>query len=266
MVSMILEMWHDRRSSQEGASQDKIGYTRSVHSVLEHVEPLLMQDCAPFKTFQQPVSSHSGAVTPSFNRDTAQRLVRFDSAATAMKKHAKPSQTDINLFRAAVGKVQAVKHDRSEQSPPKPAPEPIKTHADEQQVMHDALSDEWLGDDLKPEDSLQFSVPGLQPKILKKLKRGEIRREAELDLHGLTVDAARRSIVALLHEAQQQQWRCLRVIHGKGLRSGSDGPLLKTRLNSWLRQRQEVLAFCSAPPRDGGNGAVYILLKRHSSV
>lgn len=167
-----------------------------------------------------------------------------------------------DLFLAAVGDVRPVKHDRADVGKSKPAPKPAQTIADEEQVMIDALSDEWLDSEVAPEECIEFASSGIPHKTMKRLRRGEIRREAELDLHGLTVEGARRSLNLLLQEARSHDWRCLRIIHGKGLRSPGDRPTLKTRLNSWLRQREDVLAFCSASPRDGGTGAVYVLLRR----
>ncbi len=169
---------------------------------------------------------------------------------------------DIDLFRAAVGKVAPVRHDRVEHAAPKPSTEPRQLQKDEARVLIDAFSDDYIGDELQPGDELLYAVPGLQPNQLRKLRRGEFRREAELDLHGMTAENARKALALLLAEALDEGWRCLRIIHGKGLRSSNDGPVLKTRLNTWLRQRSEVLAFCSAPPRDGGTGAVYVLLKK----
>ncbi len=169
---------------------------------------------------------------------------------------------DIELFRAAVGEVEPVRHDRVEHAIEKPSAEPLQRQRDEARVLVDAFSDDYLSEELQPGDELAYAVPGLQPSQFRKLRRGEFRREAELDLHGMTAENARKALALLLAEALEEGWRCLRIIHGKGLRSSNDGPVLKTRLNTWLRQRSEVLAFCSAPPRDGGTGAVYVLLKK----
>jgi len=172
------------------------------------------------------------------------------------------SDDDFELFRQAVGPVDPVRHDRVEHATEKPPAEPLQLRMDEAKVLSDSLSDEYIIDELQPGDELSYAVPGLQPGQFRKLRRGEFRREAELDLHGMTAENARKALALLLQEALDEGWRCLRIIHGKGLRSSNEGPVLKTRLNTWLRQRSEVLAFCSAPPRDGGTGAVYVLLKK----
>jgi len=104
--------------------------------------------------------------------------------------------------------------------------------------------------------------PGLQQTVIRKLRRGQYAIEAELDLHGATVTQAREAVDEFLGAARERGKRCVRIIHGKGHSSVGKMPVLKGKVNSWLRQKDEVLAFCSARPNDGGTGAVYVLLKR----
>lgn len=117
---------------------------------------------------------------------------------------------------------------------------------------HDAIEQET------PEELL-FYRSGLQQATLKKLRRGQIRVEAELDLHGFTVAEARIELTEFVHFALENGLRCVRVIHGKGK---NRQPILKQKVNHWLQQREEVLAFSSAIGRDGGTGAIYLLLRR----
>ncbi len=166
------------------------------------------------------------------------------------------------LFRAAVGEVRPVRSRRQATRPAPPPPRPLQRLRDEARLREDLLSDAWITAELQPGDVLSYASPGLQKGVLRKLRRGEYRREAELDLHGLDAAGARRALSDFLHEARAAGRRCVRIIHGKGLRSSNDGPVLKSRVNTWLRQRREVLAFCSARPDDGGTGAVYVLLRR----
>lgn len=112
-------------------------------------------------------------------------------------------------------------------------------------------------------DVLEYRAPGVRPNVLRGLRRGQFPVEASVDLHGLTAERATRLLEDLLHEARQVRARCVRIVHGKGIGSGSRGPVLKNLVNGWLRTRPEVLAFVSAPPEDGGTGAVYVLLRRH---
>lgn len=116
--------------------------------------------------------------------------------------------------------------------------------------------------DVDTGEHLTYHQPGIQPRVMRRLRRGHYRCQAELDLHGMVVNVARQSLLAFLEQARQRQYRCVRIIHGKGLRSGQRGPVLKVKLAGWLQQRQEVLAYTSARPNDGGTGAVYVLLKR----
>lgn len=169
---------------------------------------------------------------------------------------------ETRLFREMVGPVRRVRHDRVEPPRTRPAPDPHKTREDEQQVLADMLSDEFEPEDLETGDELLFARPGLQHRVLRKLRRGHYCIEAEMDLHGMTVTMARTALVQFLERSRKQHFRCVRVVHGKGLGSHNRGPVLKNMTNKWLRQRDEVLAFCSARAAHGGTGAVYVLLKR----
>ncbi len=109
--------------------------------------------------------------------------------------------------------------------------------------------------------ALIFHRSGVRTQAVRRLRRGLIPVEAELDLHGLTQSAARDQLVQFLHAGRDAGWRCVRIIHGKGYRSGARGPVLKTAVDSWLRRHTDVMAFTSARPIDGGTGAVYVLLR-----
>jgi DNA-nicking Smr family endonuclease len=105
-----------------------------------------------------------------------------------------------------------------------------------------------------------FHRPQVQPAVLRRLRRGEYRVEREIDLHGLTATEARHALRTFLIEALERRVRCVRIIHGKGLRSGHRGPVLKSTVSGVLRRTGAVLAYVSARPVDGGTGAVYVLL------
>ena len=78
----------------------------------------------------------------------------------------------------------------------------------------------------------------------------------------MTVNTAREALALFLRDVRREHQTCVRIIHGKGKGSRHRGPVLKQKVNHWLRQRDEVLAFCSARPVDGGSGALYVLLRR----
>ncbi|MFA7592654.1 MAG: Smr/MutS family protein [Thiohalobacteraceae bacterium] len=172
------------------------------------------------------------------------------------------SPEDRELFQTAVGPVRQLHHDRVEPRLPRPPVRATFRERDEGAVLRDSLSDAFDPDDYLTGEELWFARTGLQQRILKRLRRGQFAREAECDLHGLTVVEARQTLAAFLHDCLAQGWRCVRIIHGKGHGSQQRIPVLKGKVGGWLRQRDEVLAYCSARPVDGGTGALYVLLKK----
>jgi len=115
-----------------------------------------------------------------------------------------------------------------------------------------------------PNDPLSYTTTGPQQKTLRKLRQGTMPIEARLDLHNLTIEEAAQALERFLQQSQQHQRRTVIIIHGKGQRTGSQLPILKNQVNIWLREWPEVLAFCSAQAKDGGAGALYVLLKKAS--
>jgi len=111
-------------------------------------------------------------------------------------------------------------------------------------------------------EEIAFRRPGLPERTFRQLRRGHFRIEAEADLHGLNVDRAKFLLREFICESAAYGLGCVRVIHGKGLGSGPGGPVLKGNVQRWLMQWEEVLAFVTARARDGGSGAVYVLLRR----
>lgn len=111
------------------------------------------------------------------------------------------------------------------------------------------------------DEFLSFAKSGLQIRVLRKLRRGEMKIEAQLDLHGLTLEQAHHALDLFLEQSIKLQRRCVIIIHGKGRGGKTTHPVLKNQVNNWLRQYANVLAFCTAKPADGGTGAVYVLLK-----
>ncbi len=113
-------------------------------------------------------------------------------------------------------------------------------------------------------DFLEFKRDGIQNRVFDDLRRGYIEVESVLDLHGMRVVDARPAMERFLKQSLQKGHRCILVIHGKGQGSKDQQPVLKQKTNQWLRQRDEVLAFSSAPRWNGGTGATTVLLsKKH---
>jgi DNA-nicking Smr family endonuclease len=168
---------------------------------------------------------------------------------------------DKHLFRKAVSGARPLKQDRNSPHRPRHKPVPLQRHRDDQEVMASLLSDDY-SPDIETGEELLFVRGGIQQRVLRKFRRGQYTIEAELDLHGCTISEAREQVSQFLQRARASNKRCVRIIHGKGLSSIGKLPILKVKVNSWLRQKDEVLAFCSARPNDGGTGAVYVLLKK----
>lgn len=181
-----------------------------------------------------------------------------------MPRKPKINPEDSELFRSTVGPVRPLEDTRVPpyRSPAKPIPR--QTRRDERQVLRDMMSDEVDSAELETGEEMQFVRPGLQHGLLRKLRRGQFSINAQLDLHGMTVSEARQALVEFLHRCQISRMQCVRIIHGKGYGSPHRLPVLKNKVNGWLQQRDEVLAFCSARPVDGGTGAVYVLIRRRS--
>ncbi len=118
-----------------------------------------------------------------------------------------------------------------------------------------------MGSGFEAGEELNFLRDGLAGDTLRKLRRGHWKIQGEIDLHGLTVADARPALVEFLNDCLHQGLRCVRVIHGKGLGSKNQIPVLKRKVASWLMQRDEILAFCQARRVEGGGGAAVVLLK-----
>ncbi|MFB8829028.1 Smr/MutS family protein [Azotobacter sp. CWF10] len=125
----------------------------------------------------------------------------------------------------------------------------------------DGLSDQFVID-VAAEDDLHWARDGVQEGQMRKLRAGQIAFEGSLDLHGITVEKARETLWSFLAEAIKLEVRCVRITHGKAARLDGKRPMVKSHVNTWLRQHPQVLGFTSCLPRHGGTGAVYVLLKR----
>jgi DNA-nicking Smr family endonuclease len=152
-------------------------------------------------------------------------------------------------------------HNRADSQPAKPDPIPNEMLKDRQRVLVESLEVSLEVEDLQSGDILSFCRAGIQKNIFKKLKKGQYSIGAELDLHGHTRPEAKIALAKFIQLSRENNIRCIRIIHGKGYGSNNQGPKLKPMVNKWLQQRNEILAFCSARPIDGGTGAVYVLLK-----
>ena len=179
-----------------------------------------------------------------------------------MAKKEDISNEEKALFRNSVAGTRPLKTEaRVEPEKKRPPARPLQKENDDQPIIQDIFADPYDLIDMEIEEELFFARNGLQKRTLKKLKRGEIAIEAELDLHRRTKLEARQAITNFLYYCHTNKLHCVRIIHGKGYGSHGKQPILKQFINYWLRQREDILAFCSARQVDGGTGAVYVLLK-----
>lgn len=173
------------------------------------------------------------------------------------------SDDERSLFRESVGPVETLRQSQRRRiERPLPSARPAMREADEAAVIEELLDDIPPDPDLGTGDDLWHRQNGIQHSVMRRLRRGHYRCQAEIDLHGMVVSVAGECLAVFLHDCLDQGYSCIRIVHGKGLRSGHRGPVLKAKVAGWLRQRAEVLAYCSARPVDGGTGALYVLLKR----
>lgn len=179
------------------------------------------------------------------------------------KSEPPPSGGDDHvLFVEAIGPVRRLHVGQAEDTRVRPAPEPRQSQLDEARV-----SGELIGSPIDPAlievgEELSYLKDGHSPALLRKLKRGQFSIADEMDLHQMTANVARAAIAAFLADSKRSGRFCVRIIHGKGLRSRNEGPVLKRLVDSLLRRRADVLAYASAKPNEGGTGATIVLLKR----
>jgi DNA-nicking Smr family endonuclease len=215
---------------------------------------------------------------------TAPRPLRsFDELGTALRQQAREAaaaaaaerrrqqllaeeqrrrEREQQAFARAVGPVTRLPDSgRAPVSVPLPLPLPRMREADERAALQAALSDEVDVESLLlTDDGLSFRRAGIGPDVLTRLRRGQWAIQRQIDLHGLRRDEAREALALFLRQTRQQGVRCLRVVHGKGLGSPGREPVLKGKVQRWLAQCDEVIAFAQASGPQGGAGALIVLL------
>lgn len=170
------------------------------------------------------------------------------------------SKDDREAFAEAVRDVKPLEHE-ARVTPARPQPEAVAHHsrAARRRTLEaslEAVSVEYAGDEIA------FRRPAVDERTFRRLRAGRFSVEAEIDLHGMTRFEAEEALKAFVADAARAHLGCIRVIHGKGTRSGPEGPVLKAQVAEWLTRWEDVLAISSARPRHGGTGAVYVLLGR----
>jgi DNA-nicking Smr family endonuclease len=209
-----------------------------------------------------PKAKRSAARVPAKTADTASK----DGAEITVSAVA----ADFDLAHAFADVAPLAAGNRARLAKAPASTSPIKTLADEADALAasrrglDTSPIEWdVGQEIESEQT--FRRTGLGADVVSKLRRGHWAVQAELDLHWHTRDQAHAALVLFLAEARSHGWRCVRIIHGKGLSSPNREPVLKGKVRRWLTLRNEVLAYCEAPSHSGGSGAVLVLLMAPST-
>ena len=208
------------------------------------------------------MKSHSLKDLDALRQQLAQQQAREALAAQAKAQAERQAQAEQQLFVRAVGPVKPLAPQaRVPLKTRAPAPEPLQLQLDQQAVLRESLSDEIdIGSLIDTDDQLSYLREGMGRDVIRKLRQGGWALQGEIDLHGLRSDEAREALGGFIRQAHRQGWRCVRVVHGKGLGSPGKTPVLKNKVLRWLVQKNEVLAFVQATPSEGGAGALRVLL------
>ncbi|ATB26710.1 Smr/MutS family protein [Melittangium boletus] len=176
-----------------------------------------------------------------------------------------PEEDEASLFLSAMDGVQQVTN-RGEAPVPNPRlPEIIDENAEALAELAEMVAGQGDLDISSTDESLEGAAPGVDARLLRSLRRGDFSIQARLDLHGQTQAEAREAVNRFLSDSRRASKRCVLIVHGRGLNSRDQIPVLKESLRVWLGQKsigKTVLAFATARPQDGGTGAVYVLLRR----
>jgi len=183
-----------------------------------------------------------------------------EAAAKAAAERKRAAEKD--LFARAIGATEPLRRKAAVPlAPEPPAPIPVQHQLDEQRVLRESLSDEFdVTTLLDVDDAMSFRRPGIGTDVTARLRKGDWSIQAQVDLHGLRSDEAREALGGFIRASHKQGLRCVRVVHGKGLGSPGKQPVLKTKTQRWLIQKNEVIAFVQAKPAEGGAGALVVLL------
>lgn len=204
-----------------------------------------------------------GAALKRRAKEAAAQAARERARQAAEEAERRQRARQRDEFARAVGPViQVPDKGLADLKRPRPAPEPVQRRLDEQQALQEALSDEVdIESLLLTDDGLSFRRHGIGPDVVTRLRRGHWAIQSQIDLHGLRRDEAREALIGHIREALRRGHRCVRVVHGKGHGSPGRQPVLKAKVQRWLGQSAEVVAFAQASGPQGGAGALIVLLK-----
>ena len=203
----------------------------------------------------QDLAEMKKALADKAARETAQAAERLAAERRAAAER--------NLFQRAVGAVQPLTPQPRVLLTGEPAPPlAFQQKIDDDNVLRESLSDDFdVSTLLDTDDELSYRRTGIGTDVTQKLRKGHWSMQGQLDLHGMRSDEAREALGQFIRDANKRGWRCVRVVHGKGLGSPGKTPVLKAKVQRWLVQKNEVLAFVQAKGPEGGAGALVVLLR-----
>jgi DNA-nicking Smr family endonuclease len=224
--------------------------------------------------------NRAGGKDPGFNTpfralgerlaDVKRKAVAAAAAAPPPPPPPPPVADEADLFLTEMAGVQRLDPTARERAsaPPPPPVKPRAARDDEAEAyarLCDLVEGEGPFDIADTQEYIEGIAPGIDRRLLRRLRQGEYSVQGHLDLHGLTAEVAKQRVLTFVQEARTASQRCVLIVHGRGLNSKDHIPVLKERLRLWLtrgRVARSVLCFATARPYDGGAGAVYVLLRR----
>lgn len=219
---------------------------------------------AAFDSRSASIAVRSFADLKPVRRALAEAAAQQAERERAAQEAARRAQIERHLFAHSIGPVQPIKgqEGRRWHRQELPEPVPVQRQLDEARALLESISDEFdVSTLLDVDDQLSYRRPGVGLDVTRKLRSGAWSIQRHLDLHGLRTDEAREALGEFIRLAHRTGLRCVRIVHGKGLGSPGRVPVLKGRVQRWLVQKKEVLAFVQARPLDGGAGALVVLLQ-----
>lgn len=196
-------------------------------------------------------------------KQTLSKQAESEAAIAAEKQAAeRRAKAEKTLFQRAVGPVKPLaSRPRVELNGTPVPPKAFQQKRDDDRVLRESLSDDFdVSTLLDTDDELSYRRSGIGTDVTQKLRKGHWSLQGQIDLHGLRSDEAREALGQFIRDAYKRGWRCVRVVHGKGLGSPGKTPVLKSKVQRWLVQKNEVLAFVQAKASEGGAGALVVLL------
>ena len=259
------------RSTRRAGLADKKAAAKAAMRPLRHAPaaPAAADNPAPPRRRAPPAPRRAGErITQLQDLATVARRLREDQERReaedkARREAAARAEAERHLFSRSVGPVTPLRNPNvARLRRHQPPPLPVQHWLDEERVLLESISDDFdVSTLLDTDDQLSFRRPGIGVEVTRRLRSGHWSIQRQLDLHGLRVDEAREALGDFIRHAHKTGLRCVRVVHGKGLGSPGKSPVLKGRVQRWLVQKNEVLAFVQARPMDGGAGALVVLLQ-----